>query len=144
MNSKTWFEFDVPSPNSWWNNCYSYVLLLTLIVIANSRIVNIVYFLFAGAIGLFFTVGGLYSDHGELAWNYNALLFNPAVLLCAYFLIRRNLRMAYYVSLFCIIGIAFYLILMFKKVHLLIVLPLVVAHLLLWGRVVWNYTRGSV
>ena len=143
IKDKAWLNFDVKTPDgSWWNNWYSYLALLTLIVIANSRIVNSIYLAFAAAIGLFFTVAGIYSYHGELAWNYNALLFNPALFVLVYFLIVRNLKMVNYIAQFCIAGILIYILLMFNKKHLLIVLPLVVAHLIILGRYVLIYRKS--
>lgn len=137
---KTWFEFPVPeTTDRWWNNPYTYVGILLLIVVANSRIITAGYFVFAGAIGLFFSVAGLYSYHGELAWNYNALLLNPVLLLLAYFIIRRNVKAQYVTSLIVIAGILIYLLLMLTKIHLVIVLPIIIAHLVICGRIVYRY-----
>jgi hypothetical protein len=141
-SEKTWLKFDVPKPEgSWWNNGYTYVLLLTLIVIANSRIVNIAYLSFAAAIGLFFTVAGFYSYHGELAWNYNALLFNPVLFLLVFYLIKHNDRIVSFISQFIIAGLFVYLILMLNKVHLVIVLPIVAAHAIILGRYVLRFRK---
>ncbi|HEX8269168.1 MAG TPA: DUF4105 domain-containing protein [Flavobacterium sp.] len=140
QKSRTLLQFPAPKNEmSWWNNPYTYILLMLLIVLANSRIVTVVYFIVAGALGLFFTVAGSYSYHGELAYNYNALLFNPALLLIAFFLISKNMKAVYYLAIFCLIGFLVYFLIMLNKVHLLIVLPVLIAHLFLIGRLVRRY-----
>ncbi len=133
--SKTWMEYEVPKPSGrWWNNPITYFVLVMLVVVSKSRTVTVIYWLILGAIGLFFSVAGLYSYHGELGSNYNALLFNPLLLLMAYFMLRKNKRAIYYTSIVLIACIAIYIIWMLNKIHLIIVLPVLVAQLVLLGR----------
>ena len=39
---------------SWWNNCYSYLIVLVLIMILNKKMVNQIYFIIMGLIGVLF------------------------------------------------------------------------------------------
>ena len=61
-----------PTCETWFNNV--------------TRLIKISYFIFAGILGLFFSLVGLYSLHEEILWNYNILLFNPLLLVFAWYL----------------------------------------------------------
>jgi hypothetical protein len=67
----------------------------------------------------------LYTQHEELLWNYNALLFNPLFLLIPFagnnFLKRLNIALLALLLIYCII--------MVTKPHLLIMLPFILANL---------------
>lgn len=114
------------APFSWWNNIYTYLLILLAIVIANNRKVYMTYFLVLGLLGFFLFFIGFYSFHKELEYNYNILLFNPALLLLTYFYLSNKRKGMYYIVLFNMICIAIYLLLMLNKIHLWIVLPIIV------------------
>ncbi|RZJ34669.1 MAG: DUF4105 domain-containing protein [Flavobacterium sp.] len=130
------------TPFSPLNNGWTFLLLLILIVVINRYTVAMVYFGIIGAIGLFFSVAGFYSYHEELAWNYNALLFNPALLLLIWFYLRRNAKWTYYTAVFCIATIGIYLLVMIGKIHIFIVAPVVMANLILLGRFAMKAQSG--
>jgi hypothetical protein len=135
LSHKTWLDFGEPQQQmSWWNNPYTYLLLLILIVVVNSKRATMAFFAVVGGIGLFFTVAGWYSYHGELAYNYNALLLNPALLPLIWFIYKRNFKYVKWLSMFCLACIAIYLVIMIDKIHLLIVLPLVITQIVLLFR----------
>lgn len=123
--SKTLLDFNEAPPVSWWNNCYSYLLLLVAIVFANRKFSNQLYLLIMGLLGLFFVVVGFYSSHQELAYNYNVLLFNPAALALLYFCYMENKKWIYGLALFNLAALFVYLLILLNKAHLLIVLPLI-------------------
>lgn len=124
--NKTLLEFNETPPISWWNNCYSYLLLLGAIVLANRKFSNQLYLLIMGLLGLFFLAVGFYSSHLELGYNYNVLLFNPVALALLYFCFIKNKKWVYALSLFNLAALVVYLLILINKAHLLIVLPLVV------------------
>lgn len=124
--SKTLIEFNEATPVSWWNNCYSYLLLLIAIVLVNRNFTNQFYLLIIGLLGLFFVAVGFYSSHLELGYNYNVLLFNPTTLALLYFCFRKNKKWIYALSLFNLVALFIYLLILINKAHFLIVLPLVV------------------
>jgi hypothetical protein len=126
--NKTLLEFNETHPNSWWNNCYSYLLLLVAIVIVNRKLINQLYLLMMGLLGLFFLAVGFYSSHQELGYNYNILLFNPAMLLFLYFYYVKNKKWTYALSLFNLVALFIYLLILINKAHLFIVLPLILAN----------------
>ena len=128
------------TPSSWWNNVFTYLLLLVVIIVLNRNTLTIIYLGILGLIGLFFSIAGWYSLHEELANNYNILLFNPAVLLLIYFYYTKNHRWVVGTSLFCVLSIAIYLVVMMNKVHLLIVMPIVITNLILF----WRYAGRSM
>lgn len=124
--SKSILDFEKQTKSSWWNNCYSYLIFLILIILVNNQKLNLFFILLMGLLGIFFEFMGLYSNHQELTNNYNILLFNPLLLFLVYFNISKNRK---WIVNFCylnLFSIVIYLILLLNKVHLLIVLPLVV------------------
>lgn len=145
IQGKTWLKFDVPAAEGiWWNNWISYLLVLILIIIANSRIVTSVYLFVVSAIGLFFSIAGLYSFHEELAWNYNVLLFNPILFVAVYSILRRNLKLTQLIAKIYIFGLLIYIGIMLNKIHLLIVTPLIVTNAFLLGRYILLYRKSKV
>jgi len=124
--NKTLLEYNETPPSSWWNNFYTYGLLLGFILFMNRKIINQIYFLLMGMLGLFFLFVGFYSSHHELAYNYNVLLFNPALLALLYFYYKDNKKWIYKLCLINLLSLAAYLIILLNKAHLLIVLPLII------------------
>ncbi|WP_413999250.1 DUF4105 domain-containing protein [Flavobacterium sp. W1B] len=129
--NKTILEFKETPPTSWWNNFYTYILVLGLILIVNKKILNQFYFLIMGLLGLFFLFVGFYSNHQELAYNYNILLFNPALLILFYFYHTKNQKWTYKLSIFNLLFLLIYLIILINKIHLFIVLPLIITSVIL-------------
>ncbi|SDW73349.1 lipoprotein N-acyltransferase Lnb domain-containing protein [Flavobacterium degerlachei] len=142
--SKTLLEFNEVPPVSWWNNCYSYLLLLVAIVLANRTFTNQLYLLIMGLLGLFFLAVGFYSSHQELGYNYNVLLFNPATLALLYFCFRKNTKWIYALSLFNLAALFIYLLILINKAHLLIVLPLVLTSSIVLVRLLLDNKRLAV
>ena len=144
QSHKTWLDFgDVTPAMSWWNNPYTYILLLILVVLAKSMRVTVIFFAVIGAIGAFFAIAGWYSYHGELATNYNALLLNPALLPLIWMLHRKNQLWIRRLAIFCLLCIAIYLVVMIDKIHLLIVLPLVITQIVLLGRLLLKSAKSA-
>ena len=113
-------------PFSWWNNWVVYLGVLLAILILNKKIISLTFLTLVGFIGLFFVVAGFWSLHGELAYNYNALLLNPLLLLFVALSLNKKtelLKKLTYVLSACF---ALYFILMLNKIHFWIVLPLFV------------------
>lgn len=114
------------TPFSWWNNWVVYLGVLLAILILNKKIISLTFLTLVGIIGLFFVVAGFWSLHGELAYNYNALLLNPFLLLFVALSLNKKtelLKKLTYVLSACF---ALYFILMLNKIHFWIVLPLFV------------------
>ena len=118
----------VESQFSFWNSVYPFMIFLLLLMFINNKIINIVYFLILGFIGLFFSTVGLYSFHQEIYYNYNILFFNPLLLLLVYFIFRNQtqwiLRMLYF-NLICLL---IYIIVLINKPHLLMMLPMILCN----------------
>lgn len=133
-----------PAPFSWWNNIYTYLILLAIVVVLNKKSLTAAYFVLIGILGVFFSLSGLYSLHQELAMNYNILLFNPLLLLAAYFYLRGASRKLYFVSLANLLCIGIYLILVFDKAHFAIVLPMIIAHVIILARLAVKSQSGKL
>ncbi|MCW2119465.1 DUF4105 domain-containing protein [Flavobacterium sp. 7A] len=123
--TKTLLNYAPLVPSSWWNNGYSYLIFLGLIVILNLKIINQIYFFSMGTIGVLFVFLGFYSGHLELANNYNVLLFNPLLILSFCFYGATQRKWLYYLALFSLLLLVIYIVILINKVHFLIVLPMI-------------------
>lgn len=129
--SKTLLGFKKEAPSSWWDNIYTFILLLGFIVVVNKKSLDLFYISIMGLLGLFFGFMGYYSFHQELAYNYNILLFNPFLLALVYFHFTQNKKWIINLSLVNLVFLLVYVVFMLNKIHLLIVLPLVLTNTVL-------------
>lgn len=112
----------------WWNNSYTLLFALLLLVFSNNRFVYLTYLSIAGLLGIFLIAVGLYSSHREVLWNYNALLFNPLYLPLAFYTIKKNSKkFALFIKLNTIILLIYTLYLAFQS-YFTILLPFIVTH----------------
>ena len=139
--SKTLLNYKKQAPNSWWNNVYSYLLFLGLILILNKKIIDTFYLLIMGLLGIFFVVMGFYSFHQELAMNYNVLLFNPALLVLLYFIVKKNKKWIVNLAVLNCIFLGVYLIMMINKAHFLVVIPLVLTNLIIISKIAYKNSK---
>lgn len=126
-NSKTLLDFKKETPISWWNNIFTYVIVLLFIAVVNKRIIDNTYLLILSLIGIFFVFMGFYSQHHELAMNYNVLLFSPLLLVLVLFSIAKNKRWTYRFAILHLLFLVAYSIFLINKAHFFIVLPLILA-----------------
>lgn len=124
-------NFESKKPFSWWNNIYTYLLLLCTIVLVNNKLIDKFYLLFMAILGVFFLSMGFYSNHLELANNYNVLLFNPCLFALVYFFNKTNSKLALYSSIANLMMLAVYIFMVVNKAHFWIVLPLIVTNTIL-------------
>lgn len=134
-------EFKKQAPNSWWNNVYTYLVFLGLILVLNKKYLDIFYLLIMGLLGIFFASVGFYSFHQELANNYNVLLFNPTLLVLLYLLVVKNKKWIINLAVFNMVLIGVYLIVMINKAHLLIVLPLMLTSLFILAKITFKNSK---
>ena len=139
--SITLLEFENETPSSWWDNFYSYVFLLSFIVLLNKRPVDIFYLSIMGLLGLFFAFMGFYSFHDELGLNYNILLFNPLLLLLLYFYHTKNNKWIINLSVANLFFLFIYVLFMLNKIHLLIVLPLVLTSIVVLVKIILRQSK---
>lgn len=134
-------EFKKQAPNSWWNNIYTYLIFLGLIVILNKKYLDNFYLLVMGLLGIFFTTVGFYSFHQELESNYNVLLFNPILVVLFCFIIAKNKKWIFNLAILNIVLLGVYLIVMTNKVHLLIVVPLVLTNAFILAKIAFKNSK---
>jgi len=130
-------------PFNWLNSIYSLITALLILALLNKKWIKISYFIFAGLLGLFFSLVGLYSLHEEILWNYNILLFNPLLLVLAWY-IKKGIKDK--ILLFGKIILAMllvYLAYMTTKIHLGIVWPFIVLHFYWIGKIVLQIKKSS-
>ncbi len=139
--SKTLLEYKKQAPNSWWDNVYSYLIVLGLILVLNKKYIDNLYLLIMGLLGIFFATMGFYSFHQELAMNYNILLFNPAMLILLYFISQKNKKWVVNLAVLNGIFLGVYLIFMINKAHLLIVLPLVLTSTFILAKIAFQNSK---
>lgn len=124
QKTTTLLNFAPEKTTSYWNNFYSYIGFLILILILHKTKAVVIFFSLLGLLGVLFLAAGWYSQHLELANNYNALLFNPLLLVLSFFILKKNKDKT---ALFCKINLAFVLlygVFCSNKAHFLIILPL--------------------
>ena len=119
----------ITTPFSYINSIYSLLAAIIILIVINKKGIQITYFIFAGLLGAFFSLVGFFSLHEEILWNYNIMLFNPLLLLFAYFYWKNNSRKTLLFGQICIAFSLVYLVYILNKVQLLIVLPIVILHL---------------
>lgn len=124
--SKTLLFFEKETPTSWWNNIYSYLIILAFIVLAHNKIIDKTYLLLLSLMGIFFVCVGFYSFHLELSMNYNVLLFSPLLLILIFLSIAKNKKWTYRFAVLHLIFLVIYSIFMINKAHFIIVLPMII------------------
>jgi hypothetical protein len=134
--NKTIIEFEKEVSHSWWNNFYSYLLILGFVIIINKKGIDIFYLGLLALLGLLFVFVGFYSLHKELEYNYNILLFNPTLLVLVYFYFTKNNKWIYNLALVNLSCLAIYLTVLINKAHLLIVLPILITSLIVLVKLV--------
>lgn len=139
--TKTLFKANRTNTFSFTDSIYSLILVLLIFVLLNKKATNSIYFSLIGLIGLLFSGIGLYSSHKELLWNYNILLFNPLLLFLVFFILSNNTKWIKNTSWVCLACIGIYTVYMLTKIHLIIVLPLVVATSILLLRLALKKTN---
>jgi hypothetical protein len=117
------------------DSIFSLILILLTIVLINRKVITLSYLSILGVMGLFFSLVGFYSFHQEVSCNYNSLLFNPLFLVLVYFIIKKNREWIKKIALTCIIILIVYIIYMLQKIHLVIVIPFIIANLIILIRI---------
>jgi hypothetical protein len=133
--SKTILNFEKETPASWWNNIYSYIILLSFIILMNKKFIDKIYLFILSLIGIFFVSMGFYSFHHELATNYNVLLFSPLLLFLIVFSAVNNKRWTYKFAILHLILLLIYTLFIINKAHFFIVLPLIITSAIILIRV---------
>ncbi|MEQ3661452.1 MAG: DUF4105 domain-containing protein [Flavobacterium sp.] len=145
QNNKTIFEAEKAEfKSSLLNSPYLIILLLTLIVFINNKKIISIYLSIVALLGAFLCLVGLYSFHEEVLWNYNALLFNPLLLVFTYTIYKRSTKTIITwgkINLVCIIA---HLLLIINKVDLILLLPFTVANFIIISRIIMNCKKRLV
>lgn len=139
--NKALITFEKETPTSWWNNCYTYLLLLVFIILINKKSINYIYLFTMGLLGLLFVFLGFYSFHQELAYNYNVLLFNPMLFIVLYFWSTKNSKWTYKFAVFNILLTIIYFVFIITKAHLLIVSPIIITTLVVLTRLAIKHKK---
>ncbi|WMW77360.1 DUF4105 domain-containing protein [Flavobacterium sp. 20NA77.7] len=117
-----------PSSFSFFNSIYSLLVLILVVIVLNKQWIQISYFTLAGLLGVFFCVVGLFSLHEEVLWNYNILLFNPLLLLYAWYLKQKKEEKIHFIGKIYLFFLLLYCILLVPKIQFEIIWPILVLH----------------
>jgi hypothetical protein len=128
---------------NWFNSIYSLITALIFLVLLNKKWIKISYFIFAGLLGLFFSLVGLYSLHEEILWNYNILLFNPMLLIFAWYYKKENRDKTILFGKIILAMLLVYLAYMTTKIHLEIVWPFTALHFYWIAKIVLQIKRSK-
>lgn len=116
---------EIQTTFSFFNSIYLICSILLILILINNRVLLKSYLFICGLFGLFLCLIGFFSLHVELLWNYNALLFNPLLILLPFvtgtFLKRLNIVL--------LLLLLIYSIVMITKPHLVIMLPFILTNL---------------
>ncbi|WP_264553480.1 DUF4105 domain-containing protein [Flavobacterium sp. N2038] len=124
--STTLLSFEKETPTSWWNNIYTYIVILGFIILVHNKIADKIYLLILSLMGIFFVTVGFYSFHHELAMNYNILLFSPLLLILIVFSLLKNKRWTYRFAVLHLLFLIIYIFILINKAHFFIVLPMII------------------
>jgi hypothetical protein len=136
--NNTLLEFEPETNSSWWNNPYTYLLFLVVVLFLHNKWVDRVYLITMGTLGLVFLVLGWYSTHLELTNNYNILLFNPTLIALVAFAKAKNKKALQATLWFNWLALAIYTIVVINKAHLWIVAPLIITNGVILVRHFWK------
>jgi hypothetical protein len=136
--NRTLLEFEPKTNSSWWNNLYSYLLILGFILIINKKTTDTIYLASMGVLGITFIILGLYSTHLEIGNNYNILLFNPFLLVLLAFAKAKNVNGIRYTLWLNLFTLVIYTLLLINKAHLWIVAPLIITSSVVLVRGFWK------
>lgn len=128
---------------NWFNSIYSLITVLLFLVLLNKKWIKMSYFIFAGLLGLFFSLVGLYSLHEEILWNYNILLFNPMLLIFAWYYKKENRDKTILFGKIILAMLLIYLAYMTTKIHLEIVWPFIALHFYWIAKIVLQIKRSK-
>lgn len=112
----------------WWNSVFTLFAILLLLVFVHEYTRRFL-FVVLGFLGIFLAAAGLYSDHVEVLWNYNILLFNPLFLYFA-FAEKKSVRRKTF-QVLAVVSVLVHLIYVLNKPQLLLFAPIYAAVLLL-------------
>ncbi|MBP9848077.1 MAG: DUF4105 domain-containing protein [Flavobacterium sp.] len=128
---------------NWFNSIYSLITVLLFLVLLNKKWIKMSYFIFAGLLGLFFSLVGLYSLHEEILWNYNILLFNPLLLIFVWYYKKENRDKTILLGKIILAMLLIYLAYMTTKIHLEIVWPFIALHFYWIVKIVLQIKRSK-
>ena len=142
-NSKILQVTKAETPFNWLNSIYSLLTALLILVFLNKKWIKISYFIFAGILGIFFSLVGLYSLHEEILWNYNILLFNPLLLVFAWYLKKGIKERIVLFGQIILAMLLVYLAYMTTKIHLEIVWPFIALHFYWIGKIILQIKKSK-
>ena len=128
-------------PFNWLNSIYSLLGALVILVILNKKVLKISYFIAVGLFGIFFSLVGFYSLHEEIMWNYNILLFNPLLLVFAWYYSKENTIKIILWGQICLAMLLLYFVYMLNKIHLEIVWPFIILNGFWLGKLVLQHKK---
>lgn len=110
--------------SNWWNSMYVFLGILLLLIMTRNAKIYLSFLTFCGLLGTFLLSVGLFSEHKEVLWNYNAILFNPLLLVLSFAYYRKNIALFTKIrSTVIILGLAYFIYLSFKA-HFFMMLPI--------------------
>jgi hypothetical protein len=137
----TLISFEKEVPTSWWNNVYTYLFLLGIVILTKTKWIDYAYLSLIALLGLLFVFLGFYSSHQELGYNYNVLIFNPILFMVLYFWSTKNSKWTYKFSIFNILLMLVYFFFIITKAHLLIVLPILITNIVVLTRLAIKHKK---
>lgn len=138
-------EVSEENTTSLWNNIYTLsAVCLLLIFFSKKELVQRSFLAIFGLLGIFFCFVAFYSSHPELKLNYNILLINPLFLPLLYFIFAKKNKAILITSYISLAFITTYILMMFNKPHLSLVLPLITLTVVVLLRIILDNRQRIV
>lgn len=131
---KTIFEANHIATSNWYNSIGFLTIVLIAIVLINKKMVTNSYLTMQGLLGIFLLSMSFYSQHEEIWYNYNALLFNPLYVLLGIFKFKNKEKLYKIIWLLIAISLVSYLVIMLDKDHFSVVWPFILTNVFLLRR----------
>ncbi|MFN3756582.1 MAG: DUF4105 domain-containing protein [Flavobacterium sp.] len=108
----------------WWNSMYVLLGFLLVVIMTRNTKIYLGFLIFCGSLGIFLLGVGLFSEHREVLWNYNALLFNPLLIVMAFAYWKRKQKLFMNIrNIIIMVGLVYFIYLM-NKAHFWMMLPI--------------------
>ncbi len=114
----------------WWNSLYLFLLLVFIFTFVKPNILNNLWFVMQGLLGLFFLLVGFYSFHQEVLNNYNVLVTSPLLLVYAIMRIKK-ISFKRLIALAYLLSVLIFMLMHHQKDHFFLMLIFVASNLII-------------
>lgn len=139
--NKESFKAEIP----FWNNVLVFTIPFILVISLRKKpLVQRIFLVVFGLMGLFLISTGLFSLHEEVLNNLNVLLFNPLFLLLAILQTRIKHKAVHFIGLVCAGMLIVYVMLALRLPHFSMFIPMIASSAVVLYEVIRNAKKHAV